>query len=80
MYRFLQAHTRNKIVHLMVRDEYYIEYTAQKVQPDFIPHRFHWHYFGDNTMRQQLTEFNNGYRGMNLQRVRMHITLSLKDF
>jgi hypothetical protein len=78
--RFLQAHTRNKIAHLMIRDQYFIEYTAQKEQPDFVPHSFHWHMYWNNMLRQQLTEFNHAYRGMNVQRVRMHIMLSLKDF
>jgi hypothetical protein len=67
-------------VYLMCRDQYYIEYTAKKDKPDFVTHAFHWHWYWDNLMKSQLTEFNNAYRGINLQRVKVHVTLTLKDF
>jgi hypothetical protein len=78
--KFRQAHTRNKQVYLLCRDQYYIEHTAQKDKPYFVTHAFGWHWYWDNLIKPQLTEFNNAYRGINLQRVRLHVTLTLKDF
>jgi hypothetical protein len=78
--RFRQSHTRNKTVYLMCRDQYYIEYTAQNDKPDFVTHAFGWHLYWNKLIAPQLSEFNNAYRGINLQRVRLYVTLTLKDF
>jgi hypothetical protein len=77
---FRQAHTRNKIVYLHCRDQYFVEYTAQKEKPDFVTHGFAFMQHYNLLMRPQLTEFNHAYLAMASCKVVLHITITLKDF
>jgi hypothetical protein len=77
---FKQAHTRNKIVYLKTRDEYFLEYTAQKDKSDFVTHAFYPFFYYDQLIRPQLTEFNNAYLAMAILKVVLHVTITLKTF